>query len=46
MKPCAKVFCSICQTPIVAMSEDSMKAAAYDHLNFAHAQVRPPVKGE
>jgi hypothetical protein len=46
MKPCAKVFCSICQTPIVAMSEESMKAAAFDHLCFAHARVRPAVKGE
>jgi hypothetical protein len=42
----ARLICSICQAPISAMSEESMKAAAYDHLTFAHAQIRPPVKGE
>jgi hypothetical protein len=42
----ARLFCSICQAPIVAMSEESMKAAAYDHLTFAHARIRPFVKGE
>jgi hypothetical protein len=42
----ARLFCSICHAPIVAMSEESMKAAAFDHLCFAHAAVRPPVKGE
>jgi hypothetical protein len=46
VKPCAKVLCGICGLTIVAMSEESMKAACYDHLCFAHARIRPPVKGE
>jgi hypothetical protein len=46
MKPCAKVLCSLCGQAVVAMSEESMKAAAYDHLTFAHARIRPFVKGE